>query len=91
MGRWEPRKALNGGADGLDFCRRIAAEAWSHLARDGAGAWEIGAGIGAAAAKIFADVGCYSKVKIFLDYAGRERVVAAHQLEPRGIEPKGWR
>ena len=42
--RFEPRIALDGGADGLDFYRRIARSAPDHLAPGGAIFLEVGAG-----------------------------------------------
>lgn len=41
---WEPRLALDGGADGLDYYRRIAAEYGSHLKDGGTLILEAGAG-----------------------------------------------
>ena len=38
----EPRGALDGGVDGLDFYRRITAEAGAHLAEEGILAFEVG-------------------------------------------------
>lgn len=91
VGGWEPRAALDGGADGLDFYRRLAADAWSYLAPKGAVVVEIGADRGAAVAKIFDDIGRYAKARIFSDYAGQERVMAAQRLEPSGLQGHGWR
>ncbi len=42
--QYEPMAALNGGADGLDFYRRIAREAGDHLNPGGAVYLEVGAG-----------------------------------------------
>ncbi len=74
---WEPRGALDGGVDGLDFYRRIAREASDHLAPNGAVAVEIGADMGEKVARLFAGGGCYTGVTVFQDYAGRDRVVMA--------------
>ena len=40
--RFEPQLALDGGADGLDFYRRISSEAWAHLNPGGALYLEVG-------------------------------------------------
>ena len=74
---WEPRGALDGGVDGLDFYRRIAREASDHLAPNGTVAVEIGADMGKEVARLFAGGGCYTGVTVFQDYAGRDRVVMA--------------
>src|SRR6266545_4575250 len=74
---WEPRGALDGGVDGLDYYRRIAREASDHLAPNGAVAVEIGADMGEKVARLFAGGGCYTGVTVFQDYAGRDRVVMA--------------
>lgn len=70
---WEPREALDGGPDGLDFYRRFAAAARPHLARDGALVLEIGAGMGTAVARIFVQAGGWNQVSIYKDHAGRDR------------------
>lgn len=77
VGRWEPRAALDGGVDGLDFYRRIAAAAWQFLTPNGALALEIGADMGGEVCAIFNQAGRYRDVAVFQDYAGRDRVVGA--------------
>src|SRR5258706_1378205 len=56
---WEPRVALDGGMDGLDFYRRIAAEADKFLAPGGLLALEIGAGLGRSVSSLFFSPGRY--------------------------------
>jgi release factor glutamine methyltransferase len=77
VSRWEPRGALDGGADGLDFYRRIAVQAGKLLTLRGAVVTEIGAGMGSAVAAIFNQAGFYRDVTVMQDYAGRDRVVVA--------------
>jgi release factor glutamine methyltransferase len=74
---WEPREALDGGADGLEFYRRIAHQAGDYLAPNGAVAVEVGADTGKEVSRLFTAAGCYTGVAIFQDYAGRDRVVVA--------------
>lgn len=72
---FEPRSALAGGPDGLDFYRRIAADVSTYLVPGGAVLVEIGATQDAAVRKLFAahlEVGPTVK-----DAAGRPRVVSA--------------
>lgn len=72
--RHEPRTALAGGADGLDFYRRIVAGAPGHL-KDGAFlAVEVGCGQAAAVAGLAAVSGLGVEA-VIRDYAGIERVV----------------
>ena len=77
--RWEPRGALDGGVDGLDFYRRIAAQVFGHLEADGVVAVEIGAGMGAAVAPFFQERFDCGAVEVRKDYAGNERVVVARK------------
>lgn len=81
VSRWEPRVALNGGTDGADFYRRIAARASCYLALHGGVALEIGSDMGAAVARIFDDTGRYANARVFKDYAGRDRVFVAQKLQ----------
>jgi len=84
VSRWEPRGALDGGVDGLDFYRRIASQAFSYLAPRGAVALEIGADMGKEVANIFAEVANYADVSVYRDYADRDRVIVA-QNRTKGV------
>jgi release factor glutamine methyltransferase len=77
VSRWEPRGALDGGADGLDFYQRIARQARDYLAPNGAVVVEVGADMGKEVSRLFTAAGGYTGVAIFQDYAGRDRVVVA--------------
>ena len=72
----EPRGALDGGADGLEFYRRITAEAMEHMAEEGVLAFEIGIGQAAAVQQLCLDAG-FVKTAVRKDYAGIERMVFA--------------
>lgn len=77
----EPHTALSGGADGLDFYRRLAAEAPQMLVPNGFLAFEVGihqARDVAALAKANPLIG---KTEILPDYAGIDRVVVAWRKE----------
>ena len=71
----EPRTALAGGKDGLDFYRRLTADAPAHLKDGGFLAVEIG--IHQAAPVAALAVPSFSRTEILKDYAGIERVVIA--------------
>jgi release factor glutamine methyltransferase len=77
--RWEPRSALDGGLDGLDYYRIIVSEAYRHLLPGGALILEIGADLGPSVAHLLRDSGNYTVVKIYQDYACRDRVVVAQR------------
>lgn len=72
----EPVTALDGGADGLDFYRRITKEAIHYLAEDGLLAFEIGIGQSAAVADLCRTAGL-NCVAVRKDYAGIDRMVFA--------------
>jgi release factor glutamine methyltransferase len=72
---FEPRLALDGGADGLDFVRKILTKAPSFLELNGVLAMEIGAGEASTTAALFESHG-YRAVRIDRDYAKIERVVS---------------
>ena len=70
----EPRLALDGGPDGLDVLRRVAALAPGWLAVGGVLLSEIAEDQGADAVRVLADAGL-AKVRLHHDLAGRHRVV----------------
>ncbi len=70
----EPRLALDGGEDGLDFYRRIAEESAEHLSENGVLLTEIGFDQGESVPAIF---GKNAAVRLFRDDNGKPRVVAA--------------
>lgn len=73
--KFEPGLALDGGADGLDFYRRIARGAREQLAERGVLAVEVGAGQAEAVAGILTAEG-FTDVTRTRDYAKIERVVS---------------
>ena len=69
---YEPRLALDGGEDGLDFYRRIAAEAPKRLVRGGMLIMEVGEGEASAVVKLFTNCSYSIIVK---DFNGIDRYV----------------
>ena len=76
----EPLKALDGGADGLDYYRILANEASSHIKTGGILALEIGAEQGNDVKKLLAGAGTFKDIKVFKDLAGLDRVVIAERI-----------
>lgn len=77
----EPRMALDGGIDGLDFYRRIAKEGKRFLLPGGRVYLEIGYDQGESVKIIFQKEG-YQEVEVFPDYEGRDRgLYATLQLD----------
>ncbi|MBQ6293614.1 MAG: peptide chain release factor N(5)-glutamine methyltransferase [Lachnospiraceae bacterium] len=74
----DPLLALDGGADGLDFYRRLAKEAGAHLNDGGEILLEIGCEQGEAVMKIFAEAG-WRDGRVEKDLAGRDRVFSARK------------
>ncbi|MFP5528143.1 peptide chain release factor N(5)-glutamine methyltransferase [Peptococcus simiae] len=72
--RQEPHLALWGGADGLDFYRRLAQEGLTYLRPGGYMACEIGAGQGEAVVHLFRQAG-FQDLVIHYDWQGHDRVV----------------
>jgi release factor glutamine methyltransferase len=74
----EPRLALDGGPDGLDFYRRIAHNSEQHLAPDGTVLVEIGYNQGNTVPELFRAAG-FTQVKLQKDLSQRPRVVLARR------------
>jgi release factor glutamine methyltransferase len=72
----EPRLALDGGPDGLDFYVRIAERALAHLTLGGVLCVEVGAGQAGEVRALFERTGLVD-LEIDRDYGGIERVVSA--------------
>ena len=71
---YEPRGALDGGIDGLDFYRRIATEAKEYLLKGSLLAFEIGYNQGNAVIEILKE-NDYKHVKKLKDLGGNDRIV----------------
>lgn len=71
----EPRIALDGGADGLVFYRRIAQEAGRHLNGGGMLFFEIGCEQADAVREIMEEAG-FREIQVVKDFAGLDRVIS---------------
>ena len=72
----EPRLALDGGEDGLNAYRKIAAGLQQHVKPDGLAAFEVGIGQGEAVAALCREQG-FAVTAVVNDYAGIDRMVFA--------------
>lgn len=73
----EPRRALDGGEDGLDFYRRIAEEGPGYLNGGGRLYLEIGCDQGDAVQELLLQRG-FREVNVVQDYGGLDRVVCGY-------------
>lgn len=73
----EPRIALDGGEDGLDFYRMIAEGAWEHLKKNGCLMLEIGYNQKDAVKEILRQTEKYDKIIGLTDLTGKDRIVVA--------------
>ncbi|MEO8876027.1 MAG: peptide chain release factor N(5)-glutamine methyltransferase [Polyangiaceae bacterium] len=73
---FEPKLALDGGADGLDLVRRIVSDAAKHLEKNGIVALEIGYDEAERTRGIFTEHG-YADIETRRDYGKIERVISA--------------
>ena len=72
---YEPREALDGGRDGLNYYRRIIKEAPEYLKKDGFLFFEIGHDQGEDLRKMRKDDGRFTPAEVIRDLPGRDRVV----------------
>ncbi len=77
---FDPRLALDGGADGLDFYRRIAREAGAWLQPGGRLVVEFGGGQAGDVEKIFSDEK-WIVVEIVADYSPQPRILIARRAD----------
>jgi len=77
---FEPRVALDGGPDGLDFYRRIIPETEHYLAAAGFLVVEIGADMGNEVTRLFTDAGGYAPARLYRDLAEKDRVASARRF-----------
>lgn len=73
--RCEPREALDGGRDGLDFYRDIIRGAPVYLKENGFLLMEMGFGQRKAVEDIFSESGLFEVVEVVKDYSGIDRVI----------------
>ncbi len=76
---FEPREALYGGADGLDFYRLLADLAPQFLKPSGGLMLEIGSTQGMTVAGLLESTGRFRAITVLQDYAGLDRVVVARR------------
>lgn len=79
----DPRLALDGGADGLEFYRRLAGGLGARLAPGGVAMMEFGAGQGAAIRDLFLGgaPGRWAVDELLKDYSGLERILIARRVD----------
>jgi release factor glutamine methyltransferase len=77
--QWEPRQALDGGWDGLEFHRAIIAGAPQRIRRGGCLLLEIGADQAAGVRRLVEETGAFEPPQVLQDLGGRDRVVVARR------------
>ena len=79
VAQFEPRLALDGGADGLKVIRALIDQAAQRLSRNGGLLMEVGATQGPAVRSLLDRDGRYTDISVHADYAQLDRVVEAHR------------
>ena len=77
---WEPALALDGGGDGMDFCRRLVRNGVRHLRPGGMLAVEVGAEQGGEVSRLFRSRQKLHRVRVRRDHAGLPRVVTGERM-----------
>ena len=78
---YEPILALDGGADGLDFYKRLVEEGWALLKNGGLLAFEMGHNQADDIKKLLEENGRYTNIRIIRDLAGIQRVITAETIK----------
>lgn len=81
--KYEPRIALDGGSDGLNFYQRIISGAAVFLEKRGLLIMEMGFGQKEKIENIFLKSGKYEIIEIIKDYSGIDRVIVARVLKAK--------
>ena len=76
----EPRLALDGGKDGLDFYRRIAKDAGAHLRTGGVLVLEIGYDQAGSVKRILGKAKTFTDIHKIRDLAGLDRAIIAERI-----------
>ena len=76
----EPRAALDGGKDGLDFYRKIADSASQHLRSGGFLALEIGDDQAGSVKRLLMKTKAYQNISKYQDLAGLDRIIIAERI-----------
>lgn len=71
---WEPREALDGGKDGLDYIRKIIEQAPSHLSSGGELYLEIGFDQKEKVKELAKETGKYQEIRVIKDLNGKDRI-----------------
>jgi release factor glutamine methyltransferase len=79
VSRWEPRRALDGGPDGLDLYRRLFPQVPARLRPGGWILCEFGPGQAEAMRQLARQTPGLGGVEIVLDYSGHERILVAQR------------
>jgi release factor glutamine methyltransferase len=85
---YEPHEALDGGADGLDFYRRIIADAPDHIKDDGLLVLEIGDDQAEAVTQLIADIERFDPAEVGRDLAGHDRIITAVMLGKKTLKAR---
>ena len=76
----EPRLALDGGKDGLDFYRKIAMDAGAHLRTGGVLVMEIGYDQAGSVKRILGKAKTFTDIHKIRDLAGLDRAIIAERI-----------
>jgi release factor glutamine methyltransferase len=72
---WEPRPALDGGKDGLDYIRKIIQDSPGQLKENGCLILEFGSGQAKKIRELAKDL--FREINVFTDYSNKERIFLA--------------